>query len=314
MAQTHPLNGKLVTVIGGSGFLGDHVAQALLSCGARVRIASRHPHKAWKLKPLAQLGQLQFARCDATRPDSAAAAVAGSAAVVNLVGTFSGDLIKTIAGSAGNVARAAAEAGCEALVHVSAIGADTNSPATYARAKAESESVVLAAYPTATVLRPSILFGESDNFVQMFAGLIAMMPVLPVFAPKAQFQPLFVDDAAEAVLAAFADPAKHGGKTYEIAGPEAITMRALNERIAAAQNRSRIFIDVPDGASAVFAMLPGTPMNTDQWTLLKAGNRPSGRLPGMKELGIEPKPLGLFLDRWMVRHRKHGRFNEKLAS
>lgn len=313
MAKTHPLNGKLVAVIGGSGFLGDHVAQALLSCGARVRIASRHPHKAWKLRPLAQLGQLQFAACDATRPASAAAAVTGADAVVNLVGTFSGDLSKAIAGSAENVAKAAAAAGCGALVHVSAIGADADSTAGYARAKAESEAAVRAAFPTATVLRPSILFGESDKFIQMFAGLIALMPVLPVFAPTAPVQPLFVDDAAEAVVAALADPARHGGKTFEIAGPEAITMRALNERIAAAQNRKRIFIDVPDGASAFFAKLPGTPMNTDQWTLLKAGNRPSGAFPGMKELGIAPRPLGLFLDRWMVRHRQHGRFSEKLA-
>lgn len=313
MAQTHPLNGKLVAVIGGSGFLGDHVAQALLSHGARVRIASRNPHEAYTLKPLAQLGQLQFAKCDATRPASAAAAVAGADAVVNLVGTFSGDLMKAIAGSARNVAQAAADAGCTALVHVSAIGADPESPAGYARAKAESEAGVLAAYPNATTLRPSIVFGEDDNFIQMFAGLIAKMPILPVFAPNAPVQPLYVDDAAAAVVAALADPARHGGKTYEIAGPEAITMRDLNERIARAQFRERTFIDVPDGASAVFAMLPGTPMNTDQWTLLKAGNRPSGNLPGIKELGIAPRPLGLFLDRWMVRHRKHGRFNDKIA-
>ena len=147
----------------------------------------------------------------------------------------------------------------------------------------------------------------------MFAGLIAKMPILPVFAANAPVQPLYDDDAAAAVVAALADPARHGGKTYEIAGPEAITMRDLNERIARAQLRERTFIDVPDGASAVFAMLPGTPMNTDQWTLLKAGNRPSGNLPGIKELGIAPRPLGLFLDRWMVRHRKHGRFNDKIA-
>lgn len=313
MAQTHPLNGKLVAVIGGSGFLGDHVAQALLSRGARVRVASRNPQKAWKLKPLAQLGQLQFARCDATRPAGVAAAVAGADAVVNLVGTFSGDLMRAIAGSARNVAEAAAANGCNALVHISAIGADANSTAGYAQAKAESERAVLTAFPNATVLRPSILFGEDDQFVQMFAGLIATMPVLPVFAPNAPVQPLFVDDAADAIVTALSDPASHGGKTYEIAGPEPISMRALNERIAAAQNRKRLFIDVPDGASAFFAMLPGTPMNTDQWTLLKAGNVASGKYPGIKELGITPRPLGLFLDRWMVRFRKHGRFNEKLA-
>lgn len=313
MSRTQSLDGKLVTIIGGSGFLGDHVAQALLRRGARVRVASRHPEKAWKLKPLAQLGQLQFARVDSTRPSTLAAAIAGSDAVINLVGTFSGDLMTAIAGSAGNVAQAAREAGASAFVHVSAIGADADSPAGYARAKAESETAVLAAFPNATVLRPSVLFGEGDSFVNMFAGLIAALPVLPVFAPNAPVQALHVDDAAEAIVAALADPAKHGGKTYEIAGPEPITMRALNERIAAAQNRKRGFIDVPDGISALFAALPGTPMNGDQWALLKAGNVPSGALPGLKELGVTARPLGLFLDRWMTRYRKHGRFNEKLA-
>lgn len=313
MARNDPLNGKLVTIVGGSGFLGDHVAQALLRRGARVRIASRHPHKAFRLKPLAQLGQIQFARCDATRPDSAAAAVAGADAVVNLVGTFTGDVMRTIRGSAENLAVAAAAACCHAFVHVSAIGADAASPAGYARAKAESEAAVLAAFPQASIIRPGVLFGEDDRFVQMFAGLIARLPVLPVFGPAAQIQPLLVDDAAEAIAAGLADPARHGGRTYEIAGPEAMTMLDLNERIAASQNRKRGFIAVPDAVSGVFAMLPGTPMNSDQWTLLKAGNRPSGNLPGIADLGVTPRPLSLFLDRWMVRYRNHGRFNEKLA-
>lgn len=314
MARRDPLDGKLVAVVGGSGFVGDHVAQALLRRGARVRIASRHPEKAFRLKPLAQLGQIGFQRCDATRPASAAAAVEGADAVVNLVGSFEGDVFATTAGSAKNLATAAAEAGCGAFVHISAIGADAGSSADYARAKAESETAVFAAFPNATVLRPSVLFGEDDNFVQMFAGLIAALPVLPVFAPEAPIQALHVDDAAEAIAVALADPGAHGGKTYEIAGPEPITMMALNERIAAAQYRKRVFLPVPDGASTLFASLPGTPMNSDQWTLLKAGNTPSGEYPGIKDLGITPRPLSLFLDRWMVRHRKHGRFNEKLAS
>jgi len=313
MAKTHSLDGKLVTVVGGSGFLGDHVAQALLSRGARVRIASRHPEKAYRLKTLAKLGQIQFARIDATRPESAAAAVAGADAVMNLVGTFGGELVRIIVDRAENVARAAAAEGCTAMVHVSAIGADADSTATYACAKAESEDAVRQAFPNATIVRPSVLFGEDDGFINMFAGLIAMLPVLPVFAPTAPVQMLHVDDAAAALVAALADPAAHGGKTYEIAGPEPITMRALNERIARAQNRNRAFIDMPVGVSAFFAVLPGTPMNSDQWTLLKAGNRPSGKFPGLKELGVTPRPLGLFLDRWMTRYRKHGRFNEKLA-
>jgi uncharacterized protein YbjT (DUF2867 family) len=313
MARRDPLNGKLVTVVGGSGFLGDHVVQALLSCGARVRIASRHPERAYRLRTLAQLGQLQFARCDATRADSAAAAVAGADAVVNLVGTFDGDLMQGICGSARNLAQAAAAAGSRAMIHVSAIGADTESAAGYARAKGESEKAVLGAFPTATILRPSVLFGEDDNFINMFARLVAQLPILPVFAPHAPLQPLFVDDAAAAIVLALGDAAQHGGKTYEIAGPESVTMLDLNRRIAASQNRKRTFIEVPDAASALFAMLPGTPMNSDQWALLKAGNRPSGALPGLKAFGITPRSLGLFLDRWMVRYRKHGRFNEKLA-
>ncbi|GGE05786.1 3-beta-hydroxy-Delta(5)-steroid dehydrogenase [Tsuneonella deserti] len=312
MARHDPLHGTLVTIVGGSGFLGDHVAQALLTRGARVRIASRHPKRAYRLKPLAQLGQIQFIPCDATRRESVDAALAGADAVVNLVGTFAGDVMHTICGSAQNIAEAAAS-GCTAMVHVSAIGADRDSPAAYARAKAESEEVVRSAFPRATILRPGVLFGEDDRFVQMFAGLISALPVLPVFAPRAQLQPLFVDDAAEAVANSLADPASHAGKIYEIAGPETVTMLQLNRQIAASQNRKRVFLPVPDALSALFAALPGTPMNGDQWTLLKAGNKPSGEYPGMAELGIAPRPLSLFLDRWMTRYRRYGRFNETVA-
>jgi NADH dehydrogenase len=218
-----------------------------------------------------------------------------------------------MAGGAETVARAAAEAGAPAMVHVSAIGAAADSPSGYAQAKAAAEEAVRAAFPAATILRPSVLFGEDDKFVTMFAGLIAAFRVLPVFAPQAGLQPLYVDDAAEAVVAALADPRLHAGKTFEIAGPETITMLELNRRIAEAQRRKRTFIEVPDAVSGFFAMLPGTPMSTDQWLLLKQGNAPSGALPGLKQLGITPRPLGLFLDRWMTRYRRFGRFNEAAA-
>lgn len=313
MAKTHPLQGKLVALIGGSGFVGEHVAQALLARGVRLRVASRHPRRAFNLRPLAQLGQIQFVRCDVRHAESVRAAVAGADAVVNLVGTFSGDLMGVMAGGAATVARAAAEAGAAAMVHVSAIGADAASPAGYARAKAAAEDAVRSAFPAATILRPSVLFGEDDSFVNMFARLVSAFRVLPVFAPDAALQPLYVDDAAEAIVAALADPRNHGGKTYEIAGPETVTMLALNRRIAEAQRRKRSFIAVPDALSGVFAMLPGTPMNTDQWLLLKQGNAPSGALPGLRQLGITPRPLELFLDRWMTRYRRFGRFNEAAA-
>lgn len=310
MAISKALQDRLVVITGGSGFFGRHVAQALLEQGARLRIASRNPEKAFALKPLANLGQLQFARCDVTNPTSVAAAMHGADMVVNLVGAFDGDLMQLIAGGAENVAKAAANAGASAMVHVSAIGADLTSEAEYARAKAQSELDVLAAFPKATVLRPSLLFGEDDGFLTMFAGLISTLPVLPVFAPQARLQMLFVDDAADAVVAALADPARHGGKTYEIAGDEAISMLELHQRIAAAQGRKRSFIEMPDMVSGIFAALPGTPMGRDQWILLKQGNVPSGEYPGIAKLGIEPRPLDLFLGRWMVKYRKHGRFSQ----
>ena len=310
--MNHPLDGKLVVLTGGSGFLGRHVAQALLERGARLRIASREPKKAFSLRPLANLGQIEFLRCDVRDAAQAAEAVRGADAVVNLVGSFEGDLMKLICGGALHVAEAARDAGVGAMVHVSAIGAEIDSPAEYAHAKAKAEEEVLAAFPRATILRPSILFGEDAGFVPMLAGMIASLPALPVFAPQSRLQLLFVDDAADAVAAALADPAAHGGKTYEIAGPEAIGMMDLHERIAAAQGRSRHFVAMPDALSGLFATLPGTPMNADQWILLKQGNTASGKLPGLEKLGIQPRPLGLFLDRWMTRYRKHGRFSERM--
>lgn len=312
------LQGKVVTVLGGSGFLGRHLAQELLARGARLRIASRHPERAYQVKALGNLGQVQFVRCDVTRPETLTPLLAGSDMVVNLVGAFSGDLDALQGKGAGRIAAAAKEAGIESFVHVSALGADADSPVAYARTKAEGEEAIRAAFPRATILRPSILFGPDDNFVMRFARLIAAFPALPVFGPTAQLQPVLVDDLAEAIAHALADPAKHGGKTYEIAGPEAITMLELNQRIAAAQGRPRLFAELPDFISSAFATLtgwlPGAPITRSQWLLLKAGNTASGKLPGLKALGIAPRPLGLFLDRWMLRFRKHGRFGNKVST
>lgn len=312
MAKINPLDGKLVLLVGGSGFFGSHIAQELLESGARLRIAARRPERAYKLKPLGNLGQIQFARCDVTRPASLAAAMQGVDAVIYLVGAFAGNVEALQRDGAGFAAAAAKQAGATAFAYVSAIGANAESDVRYARSKAEGEQAVLAAFPTATILRPSVLFGEDDAFINMFAGLIAALPVLPVFGPQAQLQPLFVDDAARAVVSALTDPASHGGRTYEIAGPDVLTMARINHAIAAAQGRSRIFVELPDWVSRIFAVLtgwlPGAPLSIDQWKLLEAGSTASGAFPGLKALGITSRPLGLFLDRWMVRYRQHGRF------
>jgi uncharacterized protein YbjT (DUF2867 family) len=312
------LRGKVVVLLGGSGFFGRHVAQELLARGARLRIVSRNPERAFSLKPLGNLGQVQFARADVTRPETLAPVLVGADAVVNLVGAFAGDLDALQGKGAGRIAEAAKVAGIKALVHVSALGADADSPADYARTKAEGETAVLAAFPQATILRPSILFGPDDNFVNRFAGLVASLPVMPVFGPEAKMQPVFVDDAAEAVVVTIADPAEHGGKVYEIAGPQVISMLEFNRKIANAVERKAFFVELPDAVSGAFAKftgwLPGAPITQDQWHLLKAGNVASGKLPGLKALGISPRPLELFLDRWLVRYRKHGRFADKASA
>ncbi|ODS61125.1 MAG: 3-beta hydroxysteroid dehydrogenase [Erythrobacter sp. SCN 68-10] len=308
MTTSSPLSGQLVTLFGGSGFIGNHVAQKLLERGARLRIASRQPEKAFSLKPLANLGQIQFVPCNLAHERSVAAALAGASHAVNLVGVFAGDLEKIMGEAPGTLARLARAQGLEALVHVSAIGPGASSDVAYARAKARGEEGVLAEFPQATILRPSIVFGSDDNFLNLFGGMIELLPVLPVFAPEAKLQLVYVDDVAEAVVTALEHPERHGGHTYELGGPEQIGMMELHERIAAAQGRSRRFIAMPDGLSALFAALPGTPMSTDQWKLLKPGNVVSEGARGFAELGIEPRAVGLFLDTWMLRYRKHGRF------
>ena len=308
----HALRDRLVVVFGGGGFLGSHLAQGLLNAGARLRLVSRHIERAYAVKALGNLGQVQFTRGDITDVARLPALVHGAAAVVNLVGAFSGDLDAVQGAGAGALAAAAGAAGARSFVHVSAIGADAASPTAYGRSKAAGEAAVLAAFPQATVIRPSVLFGADDHFITMFASLCAL-PVLPVFAPEALLAPLWIDDAAAAIVAAL-DAGEARGKTYEIAGPEAITMLALNQRIAAAVGRRPLFVPLPDAVAALIAALPGTPISRDQLRLLQAGNVPSGRLPGLAELGVTAHPLGLFLDRWLVGYRKQGRFGARVTA
>lgn len=313
MASTRTLYGKLVVLMGGSGFLGSHVAQALLDRGARLRIASRDPDQAWGLKPLANLGQIQFARCDVTDRASVDRTVQSAYAVVNCVGGFAGNLMRLMGEAPGWMAEAAKANGAQAFVHVSAIVPEAHEGNRYAEAKRAGEERVRAAFPDATILRPSLLFGPDGGLTSLFAPLIARLPMLPVFGAGAKVQPVYVGDVAEAVARAVASPSKFGGKTFELAGPEVLTILELQQRIAAGQRRKPVLLPMPDEISALFAALPGTPMNSDQWGLLRAGNVASPGASGFKALGIDSKPLDLFLDDWMVPYRKHGRFAERLS-
>lgn len=311
MAQYKALEDKLVVLIGGSGFIGTHLAQDLLESGARLRIAARHPEKAFSLKPLANLGQIEFARCDAADKRSIAACMQGADAAVYLVGTFAGDQEALQADGAGHAARIAAENGAQSFVYVSAIGASPEKTSGYHRTKGLGEQQVLEAFPHATIVRPSVIFGEEEGLIPMFAELVQKMPVMPVFGAESEFQVVWVDDVTAAIATALADPAAHGGKTYEAAGPDRLSMMQIHEMIAAAQNRERTFFPMPGPLASLFAAFPLTPINSDQLAMLEEGSIASPGIAQIEALGVEPSPLSLFLERWMVRYRKHGRFGIK---
>ncbi len=307
-----PHAGRLVTLFGGDGFLGRYVVGELVKSRVRVRIASRNPKNDFFLRPLAGLGQMQSVRADITDPQAVARAVDGSDAVVNLVGVLRGALEAIHVVGAQNVAAAAAQAGAGSLAHVSAIGADVDSASAYGRSKGEGEAAVRAAFPRATIVRPSILFGREDEFINRFARLARLAPMLPVVRPAAKFQPAFVADAAKAVAACVLDPQTHGGRIYELGGPEILSMRQINEYVGRATGRDRALVDVPDFASRLLARfggwMPGAPITMDQWLMLGSDNVVADGAAGFEAFGIAPTPLAAVAENWLVPYRRHGRF------
>ncbi|ANI77688.1 complex I NDUFA9 subunit family protein [Sphingobium sp. EP60837] len=305
------MKNSLVTVFGGGGFLGRQVAQALMERGARVRVAQRDLAGAMRVQPLGALGQKQFVAADIRKPQSVARAIAGSDIVINLVGVLSGDLEGSHHDGAANVAKAAAEAGVQALVHVSAIGADPQSPSEYGRSKAAGEAAVKAAFPQATIIRPSIIFGPEDQFLNRLADLISRLPVVPVIGADTKFQPVYVADVAQAIANAAANPGLHGGKTFELGGPRQISMIDLNRWIAKAIGRDRSLVAVPPSIAstiASFGWLPGAPITRDQYAMLQRDNVVTAGAAGLTELGVSPTPMEAVAENWLVRYRRHGRF------
>ena len=310
---------RLITLFGGGGFIGRYVAQALFKAGARVRIAQRDPRRAYYLRPLCGLGQIQFVGADIRRPDEAAAAVEGAEAVINLVGILKGNFQGVHVDGARNVARAAAAAAARALVHVSAIGADPESDSVYGRTKGEGEIAVREAFPAAAIVRPSITFGPEDDFVNRFAAMARLLPVVPVIRGAWKLQPVYAADLGKAIALAALEPAPHAGRTFELGGPQILSMREVNEWICRETGRAaRPIVDIPDPIAGLIARLlgwaPGAPLTHDQWLMLQKDNVASGDLPGFEAFGIGPAPLAAIAEGWLTIYRRHGRWAQPVSA
>ena len=312
--MTAPSASPLVTIIGGSGFVGRYIAQAMAKRGWRVRVACRRPNEALFVKPYGVVGQVEPVQCNIRDDASLAAVTAGASAVVNCVGILFESGKNTFddiqAEGAGRVARAAAAAGAERLVHVSAIGADADSAAAYARTKAAGEAAVQDAFPGAIILRPSIIFGTEDQFFNRFAAMSRLGPVLPVVGGDTRFQPVWVQDVAEA-----AAKATEGGVTpgiYELGGPTVSSFKELVQMMLRVIRRRRLIIDIPFFAArlqaSVLQLLPNPPLTVDQVRLLETDNVVGENALGFKELGIEPSAPEGIIESYLYAHRPHGQF------
>lgn len=316
---------NLVTIFGGSGFLGTQLVQLLARKGYRIRVAIRRPDLAGHLKPLGAVGQIQPIQANIRNADSVMRAVKGAGIVVNLVGIRferGRQLFRAVhTMGARTVAEAARRAGVETLVHLSALGASDQSTSGYARSKALGEAEVLAAFPQAVIVRPSILFGPGDDFFNLHGTLARLLPVLPLIGGKSKFQPLYVGDAAEALVAAIEGAVKPG-KVYEIGGPETLTHRELVERVLRESLRNNPLIPVPKAIAklmaAPFALLPFAPLLTgDQVELLMSDNMVSPEATREKRtlaaFGVSPTPMDAILPGYLWRFRKNGQFDRQPA-
>ena len=313
--RRNDMQNQLVTIFGGGGFLGRYVCEELLKAGYRIRIAERDPSNAVGIKPMGGLGQTQFVSCDITKKGAAERAARGSDAIVNLCGAFAERGEEVNRDGAGYVAEAAAAMNVRALVHVSAIGADLESESIYGRTKAEGESRVRKTFPNAAIMRPSVVFGPDDEFLNRFAGMIRMLPVVPVIGAKTKFQPVFAGDVAAAIRIAVDEPGSHGGEIYELGGPERMSMLELNRWIAQEIGQERLFVEVPRIAAFALTLgtrwLPNPPITEDQLAMLATDNVVAEGAKGLSDLGREPTPLAAIAPEYLVKYRRHGRFSRK---
>jgi uncharacterized protein YbjT (DUF2867 family) len=315
-------NKALVTVYGGSGFIGRHLVGAIAKTGARMRVAVRRPELAGHLQPLGGVGQINAVQANVRYPDSLLAAARGADAVVNLVGILFPTGKQTFEAvqdeGAAHVAEAARAAGARAMVHASAIGANEHSRSAYARSKAEGEAAVRKVFPDAVILRPSVVFGPEDDFFNRFAALARLFPALPLIGGgKTKFQPVFVGDVVKTILAGLTGKA-HAGAPYELGGPEVLTLKQVMERVLAYSMRKRLLVPLPFWLAkfqAAFLQLLPTPLLTiDQVRLLENDNvvseeaKRSGR--DLEALGIEPVAIAAIVPDYLEQFRPRGQFSQ----
>ena len=306
---------NLVTIFGGSGFLGRHTVRALARAGWRIRVATRNPGRGFFLRPLGTVGQIDFVKCDVADADSVAAAVKGSNAVINLTGILfqKGQTFEDVqAEGAANIAHAAADAGATVLVHVSAIGADAQSESEYATTKAQGEQAVRESFPQAVILRPSIIFGPEDGFFNKFAAMARYLPVLPlVGGGHTRFQPVFVGDVAAAIVKALSSEEARG-RTFELGGPSIYSFKELLQLILRETGRKRILAPLPFGIATVQAaflqILPNPILTMDQVKLLKKDNVVAPTAAGLADLGITPTSVEAVIPSYLWRFRAKGEY------
>jgi uncharacterized protein YbjT (DUF2867 family) len=317
----HP---ELVTIFGGSGFVGTQLVQLLARAGYRIRVAVRRPDLAGHVRPLGSVGQVVPVQANLRNRDSVLAAVKGASIVINLaaVGIEKGKQRYAAINVAGArmVAEAAAAAGAARLVHMSVIGADERSPSRFARSRAAGETEVRKAFPGATIFRASVIFGNGDDFFNTLGNLARLLPVLPIFGGKTKFQPVYVGDVAEA-LAAAAEGKAEPGRAYELGGPEVLTYRQIMERVLRDTRRSNPLLPLPLGVGTLLSLpmslLPKPLLTPDRVTLLGIDNVVSAaaEIEGrtLAAFGIDPTPLDAVLPVYLWRFAPNGQFDRQTA-
>ena len=311
------MNNSLITVFGGTGFLGRHTVRALARAGFRVRVAVRYPNQGFFLPPMGHVGQIALVKCNVREPDEVAAAARGAEAIVNLTGILyqrgeqSFEAVHVAAAEA--IANAAREAGATSLVHVSSIGADKDAESSYAASKGEGERRVREAFPNAVILRPSLVFGSEDQFFNRFASLARVLPFLPLIGGgHTKFQPVFVGDVANAVVQGVTDPAARG-KTFELGGPTVYSFKELMQFILRETCRKRLLVPVPFFAATIKAIflqfMPSPLLTPDQVTLLKSDNVVTGN-DTLATLGIVPTSVEAEVPTYIWRFRPKGQYDE----